>query len=141
MIKNIFVLLHIVTAAGWFGLGLILATISRKAVEEGGPAILASGAKTVGMMTTFVSLTLVFGLIAFFAGGGFGSYGPAYHTSITLLIILVLVQLFVIRPGWAAISSGGGQSARKKVAMGTGIGHLLWVVVLILMLWNQYSLF
>lgn len=141
MIKNIFVLLHIITAAGWFGLGLSLSGLSRKAVDEGGSAILATGAKAVGMMTTFVSLTLVFGLIAFFAGGGFGSYGPAYHTSITLLIILVLVQLFIIRPGWAAVEAGGGQPARKKVAMGTGIGHLLWLVVLILMLWTQYPLF
>ena len=139
-IKNVFVLLHIVTAAGWFGLGLILASLSRKAVEGGGPAILSAGTRAVGLMTTFVSLTLVFGLIAFFAGGSFGEYGPAYHTSITLLVILVLVQLFVIRTGWAAVAAGGGQSARKKVAMGTGIGHLLWLMVLILMLSTRYPL-
>jgi hypothetical protein len=51
------------------------------------------------------------------------------------------VQLFIIRPGWAAVAAGGGQPSRKKVAMGTGIGHLLWLVVLILMLWTQYPLF
>ena len=133
LIKNILVILHVITAAGWFGLGLILASLSKQAGPNG------AGAKAVGMMNLFSVLTLVFGLLAFFMGGGFGLYGPVYHTSILLVAIMVAVQFLIIRKAWSTLMSGG-EAARKKLAMGTGILHLLWLVVLILMFWNRYPL-
>ena len=138
MLKNLLVLLHVITAAGWFGLGLILASLSKQAVA-GAPANEA-GTKAVGMMNMFGVLTLVFGLAAFFLGGGFGGYGPQYHTSLLLVAIMVAVQFLIIRKAWSALAAGGGEAARKKIAMGTGILHLLWLVVLILMFWNRYPL-
>jgi len=148
---GILVALHIVTAAAWFGLGLRVAGRARKVTElggDGGAALAADGATSVSQMNIFVVLTLVFSLGAFVAGGHFEAYGPVYHSSVTLIVLLTLDQLFVIRPGWnalrAAVTGDGGgdagaaESARKKVAIGTGVGHLIWLVLLVLMLWNRY---
>ncbi|MFB6271651.1 MAG: hypothetical protein ABEL51_02030 [Salinibacter sp.] len=151
MLFALLVVLHIITAAAWFGLGLRVAGRARDVIELGderGVALASDGQSSVWQMTIFAVLTLVFSIGAFIAGGAFSAYGPLYHTSITLIVLLVLDQLFVIRPGWnalrAAVSGGGSinadaaESARKKVAIGTGVGHLLWLVMLVLMLWNRY---
>lgn len=148
---GILVVLHIITAAAWFGLGLRVAGRARRVTEldgEGAAALAADGQSSVWQMSVFVVLTLIFSLSAFVAGGHFAAYGPVYHTSITLIVLLTLDQFFVIRPGWTAlqtaVTGGGGidadaaESARKKVAIGTGVGHLLWLIMLVLMLWNGY---
>lgn len=147
---GILVLLHIITAAAWFGLGLRVAGRARKVAEiggEGAAALATDGQSSVRQMSIFMVLTLVFSLGAFAAGGHFAAYGPLYHSSVTLIVLLTLDQLFVIRPGWNALRTavtGGGidadaaASARKKVAIGTGVGHLLWLIILVLMLWNRY---
>ncbi len=147
---GILVVLHIITAAAWFGLGLRLAGRARKVAEiggEGAAALATDGQSSVRQMNIFIVLTLLFSIGAFIAGGHFAAYGPLYHTSVTLIVLLTLDQLFVIRPGWnalqAAVTGDGGasaaaESARKKVAIGTGVGHLLWLVMLVLMLWNRY---
>lgn len=141
MLKNLFVILHVITAAGWFGIGLLLASISRKTAQSDGAAVRDVGTKAVGMMSLFVVLTFVFGLIAFLLGGGFAAYGPAYHTSLLLILILVFIQFFVIRSGWMSLVAGEGDtgSARKRIAMGTGVGHLIWIVVLVLMFWRYFA--
>ena len=135
------------------GLGLRLAGRARTVLDQGGEAGIAlakDGAGTVRQMNIFVVLTLLFSLGAFAAGGHFAAYGPLYHTSVTLIVLLAADQLFVIRPGWntlqafvtgeggASLGADAAESARKKVAIGTGVGHLLWVVMLVLMLWNRY---
>jgi hypothetical protein len=151
MLKSIFVVLHTITAAAWFGLGLRIAGRAREVIELGGDAgaaLASDGADSVWQMNLFVVLTLVFSLGAFIAGGHFAAYGPIYHTSVTLIVLLVLDQLFVIRPGWnalqnavaggASLDADAAESARKRVAIGTGVGHLLWLVMLVLMFWNRY---
>lgn len=141
MIQNILVLLHVITAAGWFGLALSIGGLVRQAAADGSAGIIEEGTKTVKLMNTFVILTLVFGLIAFFVGGGFAAYGPQYHTSILLVVILAVIQFVLIGSGWKSLAGqGDSTSARKKVAMGTGIGHLIWLVVLVLMFWTHYPL-
>jgi hypothetical protein len=102
-------------------------------------------------MNIFVVLTLVFSIGAFVAGGHFNTYGPAYHSAVTLIVLLTLDQLVVIRPAWATLhsfagASGSGsvsaddaQSAKTRVAIGTGVGHLIWLVLLGLMFVNQLT--
>lgn len=142
MLKNVLVLLHVITAVSWFGLALVLGAVARKALESPDSALRDVGSKVEGMMGMFTVLTFVLGLGALFAGGGFGAYGPIYHTSILLLLILILVQYFVIRPAWKSIAGQASEAtaSRKKLAMGTGIGHLLWLTLLVLMFWNHYPL-
>lgn len=50
-----------------------------------------------------------------------------------------------MRPAWRGLQQALGNSApgtqqaerlRKRVAMAVGVGHFLWVVILVLMYWN-----
>ncbi len=150
LLKWTLVILHIITAAAWFGLGLRLAGQARTVLNLEGEArvtLAEDGHQSVWLMNIFIVLTLLFSLGAFVAGGHFDTYGPAYHSAITLIVLLTLAQLFVIRPAWGTLkayaddpestSTEDAQSARTRVAMGTGIGHLLWLILLGLMFANR----
>jgi hypothetical protein len=149
LLKWILVILHIITAAAWFGIGLRLAGQARAVVQREGAARTAlaeEGGQSVWLMDIFMVLTLVFSVGAFVAGGHFVTYGPVYHTALLLIVILTADQLVVIRGGWSSLSSlveeaapdtGALESARKRVAIGTGVGHLLWLVLLVLMFVNR----
>lgn len=151
LLQYLFVILHIITAAAWFGLGLRLSGRARVVLNMQQPAaraLLDDTQRSVYLMNVFIVLTLLFALGAFLLGGGFAAYGPAYHTSLLLIVLLVLVQFLLIRPGWHGLQSaltGGEQEGvaegfRKRVAMGTGIGHLIWLVLLVLMFWDELRL-
>jgi hypothetical protein len=149
LLKWILVILHIITAAAWFGLGLRLTGQARTVLEKTGEAqraLAEDGRQSVRLMNIFIVLTFVFSISAFVAGGHFAAYGPVYHTAVTLIVVLTLVQLFVIRPGWAAlkaevdaveVDTDALESAKSRVAIGTGVGHLLWLVLLVLMFANR----
>jgi hypothetical protein len=151
LLKWIFVILHIITAAAWFGLGLRLAGRARSvlAMEASvAKALVNDAQRSVYLMNIFIVLTLVFSLGAFFLGGGFAVYSPAYHTSLLLILFIILDQFLLIRPGWnglqAALAgpSGTEEAAdgfRKRIAMGVGVGHLMWLIILVLMFWNQLA--
>jgi hypothetical protein len=151
LLKWILVVLHIITAAAWFGIGLRLAGQARRVLALDGDAQAAlaeDGARSVWLMNIFIVLTLVFSLAAFVAGGHFARYGPAYHSAVTLIVLLTIDQLWIIRGGWAALQSAveagvpdadALESAKKRVAIGTGVGHLLWLVLLVLMFVNRFA--
>ncbi len=148
LLQYIFVILHIVTAAAWFGLGLRLAGRARVVLsmsEAAAKALVDDTQRSVYLMNVFVVLTLLFALAAFFLGGGFAAYGPAFHTSILLLVVLILDQFLLIRPGWNNLpavlnDAAAAESLRKRIAMGTGVGHLLWFAILVLMFWDELAL-
>jgi hypothetical protein len=65
---------------------------------------------------------------------------------VLLIVLLTADQLFVIRGGWATLESLAGEAspdpdalerAKKRVAIGTGVGHLIWLVLLVLMFANR----
>ncbi len=142
LLKNVLVILHIITAASWFGLGLPMARRAR-AVAAGGPgaaALAEEGARIVKLLGVFSVLTLVFAFGAFSVGiaaGGSGTYGWPYHTALLLLLVLIGAQFGIVRPAWAALRRG--EDAAGRVGMGIGIGHLLWLVILVLMFWTQLA--
>lgn len=145
----LFVILHILCAAAWFGLALRIVAHARTALavdRDAAQVVAGDVSRTVKMMSIFIVLTLIFALAAFLAGGGFARYTTPYHTSILLLILLVLDQFLLIRPAASkllrAVAAGPVDPAdadtyRKRLAMGTGIGHTLWVIILILMFWTS----
>jgi hypothetical protein len=146
LLKLIFVLLHILTASAWFGLGLRLAAQARRITvlaPEAAKALAEDVQATVRQMNGFVMATLVFALGALFSGGGFAVYGAPYHTSLLLLLVLIALQWGVIRPTWAKLYQAVTEAPeqlevhRKRIAIATGIGHLLWVIILVLMYWSQ----
>ena len=113
LLKWVLVVLHIITAAAWFGLGLRLTAWARKTVELSGESAVVmaeDGQHSVKLMTVFMVLTAVFSIAAFVVGGAFARYGPAYHTSL-LLIILLVYQLLVIRPASTSRDSPGVEHA------------------------------
>jgi hypothetical protein len=143
------VVLHVVTAAAWFGLALRLSGQSRAVAAADsvvGAALAADGARAVRQMTLFLGLTLLFGLGAMFTNGGFEVYGWPYHASLGLLVALLAVQLVLIAPGWRALHRAveGGvatdtAAAKARVAAGIGMGHLFWFGILNLMLWQYWT--
>jgi hypothetical protein len=141
-LKLIAVILHILTAAAFFGLGLILPRQARIFAQTQAAVLGEQGERTARMMTMFGVLTLVFSLIAFFTPpGGFAVYGPEFHTSLLLIVILLGVHLGLVHRGWSdlrvAVAGGAdGRKAVKQIAMGIGIAHLLWLVILVLMFWS-----
>ena len=130
------VILHIVLVTVWFGLTIRLQFLAK--ALAGGPLaasepIRQAGDRTVQVATIAIILFYAAAIANFFVGGGFSVYSsPAYHTSLLLGLALVLVQVLLVQPAWGRLS--GGQPAQaKRVAMGIGIGHGLWVVLLVLM--------
>ncbi len=147
-IHSLFVVLHVITAAAWFGLALRLGAQARNVLAHDGPTALALAddvGRSVKFTGIFIGLTFLFAVLAFFLGGGFGYYGPIYHTSLLLIVIAVVVHFFLVQPAWAklreAVAQGvGGDDHRKRVTMGVGIEHLLWLVLIVLMFWNRFAL-
>lgn len=143
LVKFLAVVLHIITAAALFGLGLLLGRQARAYASTGLAVVGELGGRSVRLMTMFAVLTFVFGLAAFFIPpGGFAVYGPEYHMSLTVMLVLVLVQILLVQRGWGglydAVASGTDpEPARKRVVMGVGIVHLLWLVLLVMMFWSN----
>ena len=144
-------ILHVACFAAWFGLGLGLTRQSRTvlAAEPAvGVVLAAEGTRTIKLMTLFVVLGYVFALIAFFSNTRFVNVGMAaydwpYHTALTLGLLLVVVHLLLVRPGWNRLQASVGvptaEAARKRLAMGLGIGHALWLTLLALMFWYRLA--
>ncbi len=150
LLKYILVILHIITAAAWFGLGLRLSGRARSVLslqEAEATVLIQDTQRSVYLMNIFIVLTLVFSVGAFLLGGGFSTYGPAYHTSLLLILFMVAAQFLLIRPGWnglqaalaGPVDAGVADRFRKRIAMGTGVGHLMWLIILVLMFWNELS--
>lgn len=145
-ILQLFIFLHVLTAAAWFGLGLRLAGQARTALDAPGEAGLALSrdiGRTVNLMGTFILLTFLFSMLVLGLGGGYGGQ-LQYHVASMLIVLLTVVQLWLIRPaskGLHQAVEGEGDGARfaKRLAMATGIGHLLWLVILVLMFWNRFA--
>ena len=132
------VLLHIILVTVWFGLALRLQFLSR-ALGGGGPLagseeIRQAGNRTVQVMTVSIILFYAAAIANFFVGGGFAVFGANFHASLLLGMALVIVVVLVVQPAWGRLS-GGQPADAKRVAMGIGIGHGLWLVLLVLMFW------
>ncbi len=131
------IVLHIVLVTVWFGLTIRLQFLAK--ALGGGPLaaseeIRQAGDRTVQVATVAIILFYAAAIANFFVGGGFAVYGANYHASLALGLALVLVQVLLVQPAWGRLS--GGQPAQaRRVAMGIGIGHGLWFVVLVLMFW------
>lgn len=136
-------LLHIAAMAVWFGGGLSLAGDVRKTLARGKPHtdLLGGRVDRVLSIATIASVgTIATGLALFFARGGFKAMPPRYHASLGLSLAALGLLMFGIKPLAAqidrALVAGEGKELRAfsaRLAMLTGIDHLLKLVVLVLM--------
>lgn len=137
LVHTVAIALHILFAAAWFGLGLALPSLARSAMSPGTP----EGGRVIAMMNGSVVLFYAFAVLNWTLGLqlGFEAQYNAwpYHASMTLGLVLVIVQFTLIRSGWNKLADGAGtpvgEAGRKRIAMGLGIGHAVWVGILILM--------
>ena len=135
LLHTLTIALHVLFAAAWFGLGLALPALARAALAGGAP----QGDRVVTMMTGSVLLFYASAVLNWTLGMQLGyelQYNAwPYHTSLTLGLVLVAVQLLLIRPGWKTLTSGAehAERGRKRIAAGIGIGHLTWLVIFALM--------
>ncbi len=142
----LFVALHVISAAAWFGLALRLASQAR-AVRDAEPAVAVAlahdGAYAVRLMGLFILLTFVFSMGALGLGGGYPGQWQ-YHVASLLIVVLVIVQYVLIRPTWlrlhdAATLESGSDGLVKRIAMLVGAGHAIWLVLALLMFWNRFA--
>ncbi len=140
------IFMHVLTGAAFFGLGLRLAGQARTVASvQGDGALLLSRDMgiTIRQMSIQLVLTFVFAMAALGLGGGYAGQAQ-YHVASVLIVALLVLQLWVIRPAWKglhkAVEEGGERGAfARRLAMASGIGHLVWVVLLMLMFWNRFG--
>ena len=137
LVHTLTIALHVLFAASWFGLGLALPALARSAMAGGA----SEGSRVITVMNGSIVLFYVFAVANWVLGMriGFEAQYNAwpYHTSLTLGLVLVAVQFLLIRPGWNRLSSASdaadAQAGRKRLGMGIGIGHAVWVGIFVLM--------
>lgn len=136
-IHVLLIFLHVVLAAAWFGLGLSLPALARSAMADGGAPVAALGRRVLFIMGVALVGFYVVAIGNFLAGGGFRGYGWPYHTSITLGLLLLGVHFALLQPAWNRLAKSLGTPeadvARGRLTMAVGVGHTLWLVMLVLM--------
>ena len=139
LLHQLLIFLHVVTGAAWLGLSLRLGNQARLAAA-GESAVLAEGGHAVRLMNLMVLLTFIFSMGALLLGRGYPGQ-MQYHVASLLIVFLVVVQYALIRPAWGRLGSGTEEEkgrVARRVAMFAGIGHLIWLVLLVLMFWNRF---
>jgi uncharacterized membrane protein len=145
--RLLILLVHITAAAFLFGGSAGVARPVRRSLELGTKAMLSAAedlvrrGKMIGMSSM---MTLVTGVVLLATRAeGFGKSPKNYHAALGLMLGAVLLSVLLIRPAASGIlaearkeapSTGAITALLKRLAMGQGIMHLLWVVVLVLML-------
>ena len=145
-LKLVFLLLHVITAAAWFGLALRLSGMARRIGGlrgEAAKALADCGARDVRLLTLSLLLTFAFAMGLLALGRGYPGQ-MEYHIASALIVVLVGVHFFLIRPAWkglsaAAASQEGTHVFQKRIAGATGLGHLIWLTLLILMFWRRFE--
>lgn len=136
---------HFCFAAMLFGAPMGLTRNLKTCLEAGSAAFKAgaadaekrskiAGISAIGLLLTGVGLILL--------KGGFGAVNKSYHAALTLMIVAIVVGIVVNRRAVNGISAAAAadsldnelaRSHIKKLAMGTGIVHLIWAILLGLM--------
>lgn len=150
LIITLLILLHVLTASAWFGLSIRLGS-QAKLAATGQIAVAVDGLRTVSLMGVMLIATFVFSMALLMAGDGYLDQ-MRFHAASTLIVVLLGIQFVFLRPAWkrlhAAVEMGNNNTESgtngneasvhaRKISMYTGIGHLFWLVLLVLMFWNR----
>ena len=147
VLRIVLLVVHIASAAMIFAAPMGTTGSLRRALSSGNDEVLRSAAKDAALRGRLGGMgalsTLVTGLILIFVMGGFGAVRPQIHAALALMLAAIAFHVTFLRPALlrfgAAVSTSPPDRAVcenviKRLAMGTGIGHLMWVVILVLML-------
>ncbi|MBX7100409.1 MAG: hypothetical protein K1X89_22010 [Myxococcaceae bacterium] len=140
-------LVHFVFMGTWFG-SSVFALRDIKSALAAGPAhfsLLRGRMLVVGRLAMLSgALTLLSGVGLIFALGGFAAVPKAIHVGLLTGLATAIVGGAGVGRTWQAIDQrleAGGDAAAvaplvKRIAMLSGIFHLLWVVSLVLMVFR-----
>lgn len=150
LLRILLLLLHISSAAVVFAGPLGMTRNLRANLEIGGKA-LELAARDAARRAAFVGLgaigTLATGVALIFLMGGFAVAPLNFHMALGLMFLALFVGLVVVRPQVQSIvkrttnasapaDSEAIRSAIRRIAMGQGIQHLLWLGMLTLMFYR-----
>jgi len=153
MIHTILIILHVLTASAWFGLSLRLGS-QAKLAATGQTAVAVDGARTISLMSIMLITTFVFSMIILSLGGGYPGQ-VQYHIASALIVVLIGIQFVLLRPVWNRLRAAvepmndsqelenkNSQASiyARKISIFSGIGHLLWMILLVLMFWNRFPI-
>ena len=142
---QILLVLHIACIAVWFGGSISLPGRLRRGLAAGDAEfklVAAEIARGFRLSLMFGILTLVTGLILVSDRGGFAHVSKAIHMGLGLTMLMLLLEFFINRPASNRISqimiNGEDRTLIKplktRLAISSGIGQLLWLIVLGLMI-------
>ena len=138
----ILLVLHVAVAATAFGITLPSNGAMKRAAGQSREVKAAAAAlvNRSGMLASIFGLsTFITGLVLIFYRGGFKVVSPTIHAGMGLVLVMILIGAFFMKPTGQRIAAAVDQgeeawsAARKRFAMGDGIMQLLWVIVLVLM--------
>lgn len=145
-VVNILVVFHVVFAALWFGAPLMLGSVLKKAKPHGRAAFHA--ATTVGARMAMLAGVGVIGVVVtgvgliFLKYGGMKGLPVRFHIALGLGLLATGVGFGLLRPTVSKLAQAASAESYdleqatasiKRVAMGVGINHLLWLICLVLM--------
>lgn len=144
---RILLLVHILTAIVGFGSSFVWPMLAARARRLGSPAgdeLARAGAELSRPLTVYMVLAvLVTGLAVAGVGAGWRFSQPWVWISFVLTTVMALVATFLQTPNldaMVALRPNGDaeelEQRRKRDAMYGGIGHTLFLVVLVLMIWK-----
>lgn len=143
--------LHISAAALVFGGATGIVRSLKTNLELGGEAFkLATGGAArqsrIVAMSSIVTLASGLGLI--FMAGGFGAVPLNFHIALAIMLGAIVVSSVTVGPSVMKLSGlalaenvdkDASLKLIKRIAMGTGILHLLWLIMLTLMFVRIYK--
>ncbi len=146
LVYKILLILHIACAALLFGGGIGMVRNLKRCLQAGKAAFLPAtedAAKRGKIMGLASFATLLTGLALIFTVGGFKAIPVTIHIALTLMLVAIGVSSALIRPHTMKLvkyvaaenlDSAAIEKSIKKIAMGTGILHLIWITILVLMI-------
>ena len=97
--------------------------------------------RSLRLSLIFGVATILSGLALVFYFGGFGKVPSRIHIGLGLTLLMLMLEIFVNRTAWNGINKiilQNGDRARlaglrKRLTISSGVGQLLWLIVLSLM--------
>jgi hypothetical protein len=150
LLRNLILFVHISAAAVLVGANTGTVRNLRRTKELGRDVFLIAAEDAVlrGKILGICSvMTLMTGVMLILKMGGMAAAPINYHIALGLMLIAVAVSALIMRPTGAKLlilaKSEQFQAKMvppltKKLAMGQGILHLLWAIILLLMIFRIY---
>jgi high-affinity Fe2+/Pb2+ permease len=149
-LRIILLVLHVAAAAVLVGASAGLIRNLKRNLELGGQSFVLATEdlkKRSGLMGMCSLTTLATGLCLIFMMGGFAVAPKNFHIALLLLLVALIFSATFMRPRGVKLGAlakkepldkEGAMALIKKLAMGQGILHLLWLCTLTLMFVRMY---